>query len=298
MKDRGASGTVAVPYLGHSTGKLAVSFNERQDARDAEIQHVKMRPFLGIRNLASLASWRSPLFSIHPSLRHRDRAFSLVELIVVIGIIALIVAMLLPTLHRARRSADAVKCSAQLYQLGQGLFNYTARNAGWFPAWSGWHVVGDPLTGGDEPGLGWMEAIESAFAPATSSLYNCPTFPAEIPINYFLSARWSNSKSRYAIRANEIRLSTQFVLSGDCTATILYPEPFGTSGNASPDCDKDDAVEDCLRYEGVGGGVRIHPKGLNVLFADGHVATLSKYEKSEITYSPTELKSWDEVIVP
>lgn len=66
------------------------------------------------------------------SLR-RSRAFTLVELLVVIGIIALLISILLPTLNAVRSSADQAKCSANLKTMGQLLFTYAAENKGSLP---------------------------------------------------------------------------------------------------------------------------------------------------------------------
>jgi prepilin-type N-terminal cleavage/methylation domain-containing protein len=49
-------------------------------------------------------------------LRSRHRAFSLVELLVAIGIITLLLAMLLPVLSRVRHAGRATKCLANLQQ--------------------------------------------------------------------------------------------------------------------------------------------------------------------------------------
>lgn len=65
--------------------------------------------------------------------RSRNGAFTLVELLVVIGIIAVLISILLPALSGAREAAKSLSSLSNLRQLGVGLFIYKNDNKGFYP---------------------------------------------------------------------------------------------------------------------------------------------------------------------
>jgi prepilin-type N-terminal cleavage/methylation domain-containing protein len=225
----------------------------------------------------------------------KAHAFTLVELLVVIGIIALLIAMLLPALNRARASAKQIKCAAQLHQLSIALLNYANNSRGSFPSWSGWHVPGGK-TPDDEtpPTTGWMENIARYSSDPTTGVWDCPAFPEGFTMNYFLGSRWILLKNHPTLLISDIKLSSVFVLSGDCTQPRLYPPAFGTRTDKSlNDCDKDDATDPGIVFFGDQNGQNMHPGGNNVLFGDYHVAAFKSFDPQSMTYNPHFMRDWE-----
>ena len=71
-------------------------------------------------------------------MRHPSRGFTLVELLVVVGIIAVLLALLLPAMNRAREQARGVTCASNLRQIGMGMVMYVNDNKQTFPFHADW----------------------------------------------------------------------------------------------------------------------------------------------------------------
>jgi prepilin-type N-terminal cleavage/methylation domain-containing protein len=101
------------------------------------------------------------------SARAGRRAFTLIEVLVVVSVIAMLMVLLLPALHGARRQAKAVACQARLHQWAVMIHQYTSDHAGWL-----FYPQGTPQNDGE-----WYRALEPYYQrahPDRLEMLYCP----------------------------------------------------------------------------------------------------------------------------
>ncbi|MEM1331538.1 MAG: prepilin-type N-terminal cleavage/methylation domain-containing protein [Planctomycetota bacterium] len=230
------------------------------------------------------------------------RAFSLIELLVAIAIIALLIAILLPALGAARDAARTMACLSNVRSVAQAQAGYSDTHRGWYPHWSAWHHFGGDGTGGDQEGLGWTELLSDQIE--TTEVYRCPSRPeAEGRFSYFIAANYTFTRFRAqftSVRDSFIAFPSAFVMGGDCNFPGLYIRPYGAQDpqTLQPDCDMDDATQPVVFFGSAEvNGVQYeelvpHNGRSNIFFFDGHAAGFDQYEPSKMTWHASKMRPW------
>ncbi|HSI35449.1 MAG TPA: prepilin-type N-terminal cleavage/methylation domain-containing protein [Tepidisphaeraceae bacterium] len=205
----------------------------------------------------------------------RRPAFTLVELLVVIGIIALLISILLPSLSKAREQGNRVKCLSNMRQLGLAMQLYTGDNKGAVPRpstatgqfedWIYWQSARDP----NEGRLVKYQGDGGTFNP---ELYRCPsdsdasgrTYKFSYTINEYISGHVGyNHPCR---KLSSIRRASEIILFIDEASTSADDGCWAPQNYASQKVNvlsnRHDRGTETKDDPNLGKG--------NVLFVDGH----------------------------
>ncbi len=149
-------------------------------------------------------------------MRRKGGAFTLVELLVVIGIIAVLIALLLPAVSRSREQANQVACLSNLRQIGTAIFLYCQDNNGWFPRAAPYAAAGQPESPQDF--IWWQQ---------DAPLYGAPNRDVfQSPILKYLGFKPDVRSAPTVTNFNELR---QAVLR--CPSDVLWNRPDYTTTN-------------------------------------------------------------------
>lgn len=128
-----------------------------------------------------------------------DKAFTLIELLVVISIIALLVAILLPSLSKARETARRMQCLSNQRQLVIGAVLYTHQHQGAMPVHRKWQYPNDPAS--LIPLLGLPTGGELTGIP---TIMTCPSYQQIRPNTYYNYARNNGINPYIATEGNTL----------------------------------------------------------------------------------------------
>jgi prepilin-type N-terminal cleavage/methylation domain-containing protein/prepilin-type processing-associated H-X9-DG protein len=232
------------------------------------------------------------------------RAFTLIELLVVIAIIAILAAMLLPSLSAAKQRAWTTSCTSNLHQIGLGMRMFADDNNEFYPEsgtdihWATNDVA--PPYGSGKPS--WMEQVYPYVG--NTNAFDCPG-NVQLPLNMQGPFNYFNGDRAAFIAANGfapakgtvILYPSAYVLSGDTCGIPNVTSGEGSGRTFDPlDADKDDYSQNC-----VGGQVngspfelwQVHSRGQNVLFADGHAKWYKGYDTNEMTFRYDSMQGWE-----
>jgi len=149
-------------------------------------------------------------------MQSRKRAFTLVELLVVIGIIAVLVGILLPTLSRARETAKRTACLSNLRQLGMACAEYSIKYKG------GYIPVGYMMT----------NSTTHIKMLNTTALFNRTTGYGPIMLGYLVQAGIiKDGKAFYCPSETNPQWMYNYSLNGGLSDTFsANPWPFDPAG--------------------------------------------------------------------
>jgi len=213
------------------------------------------------------------------SIFSKPHGFTLIELLVVVAIIAILAAMLLPALSKAREKARQATCMNNLKQIGQALFIYANDYDGYFPQKypTSWMYT---LCEGSRyfPLKNWVNVTSNP--SKMPSVYICPTDYALDSDKYIQKGGYFGS---YGCPDRIMGTSTALPPNGH-RKVFRIPNPSQTLLLGERVCNPSDQSDiyfwDSSRLDQT--GRYKHMNSMNVLFLDGHVESVPYGRRSWI----------------
>lgn len=207
--------------------------------------------------------------------------FTLIELLITIAIIAVLAAMLLPALNAARKKAQAIKCTSNLKQLGQGILFYTDDNKDYFPyhdlGTNEWYYRCSPylFPGATRASLTGTNAATGAKVKKTSILF-CPANVDVSWAHYYYGSNYGFNSTLFGYTTWGGTPTEPQV----CRKITMVKKP--SQSMMLMDVNKTSGYDYRIQYPSplMGGptyiGAAIHSLQDNFLFVDGHVKLIRK----------------------